>query len=108
MTGIPTEFKDGRDKPHKLISKHCKNCGIEIVTKIYVDATEEELSDIGNICTQCRLQALDPTRRIYVCGYCDNATFRMTAILNPNTGHSETEVRCLMCGWNEQKLVEKV
>lgn len=107
MTRIPTKFKDGTDKPHKYVHKNCKNCGIEIITKIYVDATEEELADIGNICTNCRLQTLDPTRKTYVCAYCSNGLFRLTAVYDANNGQNETEVRCSKCGWNQQKLVEK-
>jgi hypothetical protein len=104
---IPTKFGDGSDKPSKLIHKNCVNCGIEIVTKIYIDATDEEVAAISNVCSMCRLQAMDPTRRAFVCGYCDNGLFRLTQITDPITKESETSVRCSKCGFNEQKLVEK-
>ena len=98
---------DGTNKDYKFITKNCISCGVEMVTKLYVDATPAEIAEVANTCIMCREKALDPNRRIYICSYCSNGLFRINSIYDPNNGQWESDVRCSKCGYNEQKMIEK-
>jgi len=92
----------------KLVSKPCANCGIEMVTKVYIDATDEELEEIKGqkICIMCKERSQDPRLVTVVCAYCSKGTFTITQITEPGQA-PRNEVRCSNCGYNEQKLIQR-